>query len=304
MGARVVAIGGGHGLSPALQALRELDLEPTAVVTVADDGGSTGRLRADLGIIAPGDLRMALLTLARNEPLATLLAHRFERGELEGHAVGNLMLVALQEQHAGDALEALDAAGRLLDAAGRVLPSTLVPVHLCAQVGGKVVRGQVRVATTEAPIERVWLDPSDAPACDASVEAIEAADLVVVGPGSLYTSVIANLAVPGIREALARTSARVIYVANMWQQEGEAGGLDLAAHLEALVQHAPGLKLHSVLVHDGPLPQGAEPVAGGVCDGVDAEVCCRDLVARDAHDRPLWRHDPHRLAAAIAPLLP
>lgn len=303
MGTNAVAIGGGHGLSPALQALRHLDLEPTAVVTVADDGGSTGRLRADLGIIAPGDLRMALLTLARNETLAEVLAHRFERGELEGHAVGNLLLVALQEMHGGDALAGLNAAAGLLHAAGRALPATLVPVHLCARVGGRIVRGQVRVATTDARIERVWLEPEEPPACGPAVEAIRGADLVVLGPGSLYTSVIANLAVPGIRDALTGTQAKVLYVANMWQQQGEAAGMDLGAHLEALLEHAPGLRIHDIIVHDGPLPEAASPVAGEVCDGVDAGVSCSDLVARDEAGRPAWRHDPQRLAAAIAPFL-
>ena len=303
MSGSAVAIGGGHGLAPALQALLELGVEPTAVVTVADNGGSTGRLRDDLGIIAPGDLRMALLTLARNRPLADVLAHRFKRGELEGHPLGNLLLVALQEMAGGDALAGLEAAGRLLDAAGRVLPSTVVPVHLCARAGGQQVQGQVRVATAEAPIERVWLDPPDAPACEPAAAAIRAADVVVLGPGSLYTSVIANLVVPGIGRAVAETDARVVYVANLWQQPGEAAGLNLAGHVNALLAHAPGLHLDSVLVHDGPLPARARAVDGVLPHNVDAEVRCADLVARTAEGVPTWRHDPAQLGAALEPLL-
>jgi uncharacterized cofD-like protein len=299
----VVAVGGGHGLSPALQALRRLGTEPTAVVTVADDGGSTGRLRQDLGIIAPGDLRMALLTLARNTDLAELLAHRFTRGELEGHALGNLVLVALQEDAAGDTVAALDRAARLLDAAGRVLPSTLGPVHLCASVGGVQVRGQVRVATAKAPIQRIWLDPPDPPACREAVEAIADADVVILGPGSVFTSIIANLAVPGIRDALATTSARVIYVANLWQQRGEAAGLDLAAHVRGLLLHAPDTRLDAVVAHDGPVPSDVFPVVGELPEGMDVPLVTGDLVARHPDGEVAPAHDSERLAQVLEPLL-
>ena len=300
---RVVAIGGGHGLVPALQALRLLDVEPTAIVTVADDGGSTGRLREDLEIIALGDLRMALLALARDADLAGVLAHRFQRGELEGHAVGNLVLVALHELSGGDDVEALRRAGALLGAGGTVLPATLVPVHLRARVAGRDIHGQVRVATADERVERVWLDPVDPPACAEAVAAIAAADVVVLGPGSLFTSVIAVLAVPGIRAALAASRARAVYVANLWQQSGEAAGLDLGAHVAALLAHAPGVTLDAVLAHAGPVCQGTTPVTGDLPPGAAGTVVHADLVAREPDGTLAYRHDPRRLAGALAPLL-
>lgn len=301
---RVVALGGGHGLARGLQALRELGVAPTAVVTVADDGGSSGRLRRDLDIIAPGDLRMALLTLARNRPLATALAHRFARGQLEGHALGNLFLVALAEQAGGDFVAALDTAGTLLDCAGRVLPATGDAVQLKARVAGEQVEGQVSVATARGRIERVWLEPEDPSVCEEAVEALHTADLVVLGPGSLFTSVIASLLVPGLAEVLTATTARVVYVGNILTQPGETSGLDAVAHVEALLTHAPGLRLDAVILHDGPEGAGeGEPLGVHLVHPRVREVVRADLVARDSDGRVGWGHDPHRLAAALAPLV-
>ena len=302
-GLHVVAVGGGHGLSRALAALRTLDLEPTAVVTVADDGGSSGRLREDLGVIPPGDLRMALLTLARNRPLADALAHRFRAGELEGHALGNLMLVALAERAGGDFLAALHEAGRLLDVAGRVLPASVEPVRLHGRVGGRDVSGQVRLATAEAPIERVWADPEPR-ACEDAVAAIDHADAVVLGPGSLYTSVIAPLLAPDLAKALTAANAPVIYVANTRAQVGETSGMDLAAHVGALFAHVPGLRLDAVVAHDGPVADGpGERLAPDLHDTRVGRVVRADVAARDAAGRPAWGHDPVRLGAALGPLL-
>ncbi|HVL99969.1 MAG TPA: gluconeogenesis factor YvcK family protein [Egibacteraceae bacterium] len=301
---RVVAIGGGHGLARALEALRRLGLAPTAVVTVADDGGSSGRLRRDLGIIAPGDLRMALLTLARNRPLAAALAHRFARGQLEGHALGNLVLVALAEQAGGDFVAALDRAAQLLDCAGRVLPATAQAVRLKARVAGEEVDGQVRVAAAQGRIDRVWLEPADPPVTREAATAVNGADLVVLGPGSLFTSVLANLLVPGLARALTTTAARVVYVGNILTQPGETAGLDAQAHVDALLDHLPGLRLGAVVLHDGPVGAGeGDPLGVALSHPRVDEVLRADLVARDAAGAVGWGHDPERLAAALAPLV-
>lgn len=303
-GSRVVAVGGGHGLARGLAALKRLGISPTAVVTVADDGGSSGRLRRDLDIIAPGDLRMALLTLARNRPLAAALTHRFARGQLEGHALGNLFLVALAEQAGGDFVAALDQAATLLDCAGRVLPATCDAVQLKARIAGEQVEGQVSVATAQGRIEQMWLEPQAPTACVDAAEALQSADLVVLGPGSLFTSVIASLLVPGLAEALTATTGRVVYVGNILTQPGETSGLDARAHVEALLAHVHGLRLDAVILHDG--PQGAgegEPLGAELAHAHVAEVVRADLVGRDAEGQVGWGHDPERLAAALAPLV-
>jgi uncharacterized cofD-like protein len=301
---RVVAVGGGHGLAKALGALRLLDLTPTAVVTVADDGGSSGRLRRDLGIIAPGDLRMALLTLARNRALADVLAHRFVRGELEGHALGNLALVALAERAEGDFVAALDAAAALLDCAGRVLPSTRTPVQLKARVLGEEVDGQVRVAHATGPIECVWLEPGAPAACPEAVAAITDADLVLLGPGSLFTSVVATLLVPGIGDAVISTPAPVVAILNLSTQPGETTGFDASAHVDALLAHLPDLALDAVLLHDGPDDAGeGEAIPPTLEHPAVGRLLRADLLARDPDGGPGWGHDPARLAAALGPLI-
>lgn len=297
--ARIVALGGGHGLARALLALRSRGHAPTAVVTVADDGGSSGRLRRDLGIIAPGDLRMALLALAGNDDVAALLAHRFERGELRGHALGNLALVALAERCGGDFVAALEQACRLLACHGRVLPATTVPVQLKARVSGAQVDGQARVTRATGRVERVWLEPESPPATPQAVAAIAGAELVVLGPGSLFTSVVAAALVPEIQAALRRTAARIVYVANITTQPGETSGLDAADHVDALLAHVPGLRLDAVVVHDGPVYDGRGAGVGGLTTHPDVGLVVRaDVVSRE-QGRPVWGHDPERLGAAL-----
>lgn len=299
----VVALGGGHGLARALTALRSLGIRPTAVVTVADDGGSSGRLRSELDIIAPGDLRKALLALARNAPLADALAHRFAQGQLAGHALGNLFLVALAERVGGDFVKALDAAATLLDCEGRVLPATTHPVSLEALVAGQQVNGQARVTHARGPVERVWLDPADPPACPEAECAIAEADAVVLAPGSLFTSIAAVLLVPALAAALARTDARVIMVGNVATQAGETDGLDLAAHVGSLLRHVPGVTLDAVLAHDGPCPEGAQLLGTTLHHPRVRDVRRADLVTRRRDGSVVAVHDSDRLAAALAPLL-
>jgi uncharacterized cofD-like protein len=282
-----------------LLACRELTLRPTAVVTVADDGGSSGRLRRDLGIIALGDLRMALLALARREPLADTLAHRFERGTLQGHAVGNLFLLALVERAKGDILTALRAAERLLDCTGTVLPSTTAPVQLSANVAGRRVDGQANVTSSGGRLDAVWLEPRDAPACPEAVTALCDADAIILGPGSLFTSVIANLLVDELRQAICRSSALLVHVANVQVQPGETSQLSLEEHVELLHSALRERAMDAVIVHDGPAPEGGEALRPSAALDRDGRVVAADLLSRRADGRIGRAHDPVRLAAAL-----
>jgi uncharacterized cofD-like protein len=307
-GPRVVAFGGGHGLAASLDALRRVSAHLTAIVTVADDGGSSGRLRAELGILPPGDLRMALAALAGDgEPeqlWAALYQHRFDgAGPLEGHAVGNLVLAALIEM-LGDPVAALSVAGRALGAAGQVLPLSTSPLEIVAEVVGLVpgdagasveVRGQVAVATTPGQVVGVRLEPDDPPGCPEAVEAIHAADWTVLGPGSWFTSVIPHLLVPDIAKALADTPARRLLALNLSAQPGETDGFSPATHLEVLAAHAPELEVDVVLADESAAADGLEELRECA-----AGLGARLVVAPLARDDGTPRHDPKRLAAAYA----
>jgi uncharacterized cofD-like protein len=302
-GTHAVAIGGGHGLARTLQALPRVVDEVTAVVTVADDGGSSGRLRRDLGVLPPGDLRMAVAALARDEDLARLLQYRFDRGELGGHSLGNLVLVAMQDLAEGDVIRALDRLGRFVGVPGRVLPCTTTPVTLHARTPAGPVVGQAAVASTPR-LREVWLrcdDGSETPqAAPAAVAAIAAADLVVLGPGSLYTSLLPNLLVPGIASAVAATAAPTVLVANLREQPGETEGLTLADHLDALDRHVPGLHVDVLLAHVGDAPHGVgAPLAAdpGALEGRVGRLLTRDLF--DGADG----HDPEALAVVFDEVL-
>jgi uncharacterized cofD-like protein len=294
-GSRAVAIGGGHGISRTLQALPRIVDHVTAVVTVADDGGSSGRLRRDLDVLPPGDLRMALTSLARDRDLADLISYRFQRGELAGHALGNLVLVAQQELSGGDLVAALDRLCAVLRAPGRVLPCATVPLTLLATTPAGPIRGQTVVAAT-ARLERVRLDPVDPPATPEAVQAIERADLVVLGPGSLYTSLLPNLLVPGIRDALVARAAPLVFVANLREQPGETEGLSLAAHLAAVTAHVPELRVDVLVTHDGPAPSG--PGLPLTVDAAVAELHVDRVVAADLLDGADG-HDPAALARVL-----
>lgn len=307
----VVVVGGGHGCSRSLAALLRLDVERTAIVTVADDGGSSGRLRRDHDVVALGDLRMALLALAEREagsvmeapPIVALARRRFERGELAGHSLGNLLLLALVEGHDGDLIAALDAFARMVDAAGRVLPATTVPVTLVAETDSGPVAGQAAVATATR-IRDVRLVPGDAPAAAGVVEAIGAADLVLLGPGSLYTSVLPNLLVMGVADALRTTAGNVVVVGNLREQPGETEGMDLADHVDALVQHLPDLRIDTLLAHE---PRGGSGRSGAPHEALHIDVQRLSehvgvVVRADLGDE-LTGHRPDALASAVAALL-
>jgi uncharacterized cofD-like protein len=297
----VVAFGGGHGLAASLRALRHLSERLTAIVTVADDGGSSGRLREELGVLPPGDLRMALSALCDDTEWGRtwrdVLQHRFSsRGGLDSHAVGNLLIVALWEQ-LGDAVAGLDLVGRLLGARGRVLPMSSVPLQIEADVTGpgadaRVVRGQAAVATTTGRVVGVRLLPADPPARPEAVQAVLEADWLVLGPGSWFTSVIPHLLVPDLARALVSTPARRCLVLNLVAQSGEATGLSPADHVRALTAHAPQLRLDVVLAD----PSAVEDVA----DLSDAATSAGGrLVLRQVRGSTPAEHDPLRLAAAF-----
>jgi uncharacterized cofD-like protein len=296
-------------LHASLQALRRLvdDLvvdDLTAVVTVADNGGSSGRLRGEFGVLPPGDLRMALAALCGADEWgatwAEVLQHRFAGdGQMRGHVVGNLLIVSLWEQ-LGDHVQALDWVGRLLGASGRVLPMALTPLDITADVRGidptdpwalTTVRGQVEVATTGGDIVAIGLDP-DPVACPEAVAAVRAADWVVLGPGSWFTSVIPHLMVPELREALVQTDARIVVVLNLDEQAGETHGFEPADHLAVLFEHAPDLKIHTVLADRG----SCADVTGlaAAVSSYGAELVVDDVAADDGSPR----HDAARLAAA------
>jgi uncharacterized cofD-like protein len=304
---KVVALGGGHGLFASLSALRRVTRQLTAIVTVADDGGSSGVLRRDFGVLPPGDLRMALAALCGDDAWGTtwskVVQHRFEgRGALGGHAVGNVLIVALWEL-LGDTVQGLDWVGRLLGAHGRVLPMASVPLDLVAEVEGAdpdrpgeitLVRGQVACASTTGRVRSVSLIPADPPACPEAIAAVTAADWVVLGPGSWFTSILPHLLVPGLAGALLSTPARRVVALNLVPQAGETDGFSPHRHLEVLAEHAPGLTVDVVLAD--------RRAAGGYAAELEkaAGLLGGRLVMADLAMRDGSHHDPRRLAGAFA----
>lgn len=301
----VVALGGGHGLAASLAALRRLTADLTAVVTVADNGGSSGRLREEFGVLPPGDLRMALAALCGDDrwgqTWAKVLQHRFaSEGEMDGHAVGNLLIVALWEL-LDDHVAGLDWVGGLLGARGRVLPMAVTPLDITAEVdfGGKVelVRGQVEVATTPGKVLDVRLEPNDPKACPEAVRAIEEADWVVLGPGSWYSSVIPHLLVPEQRSALGRTSARVVVNLNLVAQPGETEGYTPQDHLAVLHRHAPDLRVDTVLADVGSVLDAGS--LRSACESLGARLVLADV----ALEGSAGQHDSEKLSRAYALIL-
>jgi uncharacterized cofD-like protein len=301
----VVALGGGHGLASSLRALRRVTDRLTAVVTVADDGGSSGRLRRELGVLPPGDLRMALAALCGDDEWdltwAEVVQHRFQgEGDLHGHSVGNLLIVALWEIVGTDPVAGLDWVGRLLGARGRVLPMSTVPLDIVARVedaaGGNAVTevvGQVAAATAGSRVLDVALLPDGAPACPQAVEAVTAADWVVLGPGSWFTSVIPHLLVPELAAAITSTPASRCLVVNLDPQTGETAGFAPETHLDELVRHAPKLRL-DVVIADSDTVHDARALRSAA-DRLGATLLLAPL--RMADGTP--RHDPALLARAF-----
>jgi uncharacterized cofD-like protein len=291
---KVTGIGGGHGLSTTLRAARRYATEVNAVVSVADDGGSSGRLTRELGIPPPGDIRNCLVALS-DSATTGLWQHRFGNGALSGHTVGNLVIAALTEMK-GDFAAAVGDAGLLFGASGRVYPATNELVTLRAEVDGGVVRGQAAVAETQARIRAVHLEPSDPPALAGAVEAIVSADQIVLGPGSLFTSLVAALLVPGIRDALAGAKGRRVYVCNARMQSGETQGLDATEHAEALLAHAGRDSIDTIIVQSPRHDDDGVAVDRRALERLGLEVVEADVAT------PRGGHDADRLGSVLSSL--
>ena len=296
-GPAVVAIGGGHGLATTLRAVRHYAVDVTAVVSVADDGGSTGRLRRDLGVLGVGDLRKCLVALAADDGTdheaewAATFEHRFGAGELDGHALGNLVLVGLADV-TGNWEHALEIAGDALGAVGRVLPATSEPVVLKATVDGGVVEGQVAVQNSPDRIRHIELVPPDAPSPAAVAGAIARAEQIVLAPGSLFTSLLPALVAADEHAALTAGSAPIVAVVNLGPQPPETLGLDVADHLRAVLD--TGVRVDRVVVDPrSRLTVDAAAIAALGVECVTAEVARPDLAA----------HAPAKLAEVLAALL-
>jgi uncharacterized cofD-like protein len=303
-GPKIVAIGGGTGLASLLRGLKEHTTNLTAIVTVADDGGSSGRLRRELGILPPGDVRNCIAALADAEPLMTnLFQYRFSDGSgLSGHSFGNLFIVAMSGV-VGNFEDAIRQTSRVLAVRGQIIPSTLANVTLCAKTDdARTIQGESSITETRAKgrIKEVFLLPEDPPAHPEAVRAILDADMIILGPGSLYTSVLPNLLVEGIRRAFAASPAIKTYVCNVATQPGETDGFDVSHHVAAIEEHIGGRLLHRVVVNDnlsGSLPNAdrSQPVA------VDSllENGIRLVKADVVSEKNRYHHDSRKLAQVL-----
>ena len=328
-GLRVFAIGGGTGLSALLSGLKHfVDPPPprespgelfkkdevyfadlAAFVTVTDDGGSSGRLRDAFQMLPPGDIRNCLVALSEDESLlSSLFQHRFEGdGDLAGHNFGNLFLTALTAV-TGDFSEAVRAASQVLAIRGRIFPSTNQSVSLIAELeNSERVAGETNISSSTTPIRRVSLDPPTCRPPEDALEALSQADLVLIGPGSLYTSLVPNVLVPGVAEAIETSGALVVYLANVMTQPGETNGYSIADHVNALAAHAPALELSHILANSAPVPEetlaryrdeGAVPVELSDESALPCPLVLKDLL----HVGPVLRHDGMKCARALTTL--
>jgi len=316
-GKALVAIGGGTGLSALLRGLKHQVgtarlREITGVVTVTDDGGSSGRLRREFGVLPPGDIRNCIAALADDEDLLTrLFQYRFPNGGgLVGHSFGNLFLTALTGI-TGDFHQAILTAESVLSVRGKIFPATLMDVKLRGRgVSGRVYEGESAVGLSGEELTAVEIDPAAPPAFPQAVAALEKADLILLGPGSLYTSILPNLLIPGIRQAVAKARGRVVLLLNLMTQPGETDGMMGIDHLRALVRHVGAGVINGVLANSTPIPEsllthyaetGSEPVLvdRAALEGAGLEVIEADLLAADGD---LIRHDPEKLARVVLDL--
>ncbi len=297
---KIVALGGGHGLAAALRALKTLTLNLTAIVGVSDNGGSSGRLRAEFDVIPPGDLRMALIALCSNSEhgrmWADVLQHRFSGdGTLSGHALGNLLITSLWQKNE-NIIAGLDAVCDLLEAQGRVLPLSLQPLDINAKVetsNGELqnVQGQVAVATVRGRIKNLSFEQKDAKACPETLNAISQADVIVMGPGSWYTSVVNHLLLPELADALVASKAKKILITNLSNQSGETESFTPAEHLKVLREMEPRLQFGAIIVDEKNLSPEFEIAAKEICDNI--------LVAKVENESKIDTHDPALLGRVL-----
>ena len=308
-GVKIVAVGGGTGLSTLLSGLKHYTTNITAIVTVADDGGSSGRLREELGIIPPGDIRNCIAALADEDKIITeLFQYRFKSGQnLEGHSFGNLFLTALSEVMGGDFIKAVKAATQILRSKGMVLPSSPEPMKIIAELtDGRIIEGESKIPEAKGEIKRIYCEPEKPKAQEEAIEAILNAELIIFGPGSLYTSIIPNLLVTDIVSALKKSLAHKVYVCNIMTQPGETTGYSVSDHIKAIIQHSNYDKIIDVVVVNDRHPErllkkykekGQEPVK------IDAEEIQKlgvRIVARNLiKEEDLVRHDTTLLSRAL-----
>lgn len=314
-GPRVVAMGGGTGLSTLLRGLKETTSNITAIVTVMDDGGSSGRLRAELDVLPPGDVRNCVIALAENEQrMARLFQHRFraETSDLAGHSLGNLLLVGM-EQATGGFDRAIEEMSNILNIRGKVLPATLTKTHLQAQMeDDKWVEGETRITADPRRIKRMTLSAAEVHPYQRAIEAINQADLILLGPGSLFTSIIPNLLVDGIAEAIEKAAAEKLYVANLMTQPGETEGFTLMDHLDTLAEYVDLSKFDGIIVNTSMperdlLTNYRKQSAGPIEDVIDEKNKYRMSVIRaklletiELEGKLTIKHDPRALAQVIA----
>lgn len=310
----VVAIGGGTGLSTLLRGLRE-HVGPSreitnlsAIVTVTDDGGSSGRLRREFGVLPPGDVRRCLVALSHDEDLLSrLFQYRFRAGRgLQGHSLGNLLLTALTDL-TGDFGSALEVASEVLATCGRIYPATLASVRLRAELkGGRMVTGETKISSSKKPIVRLSLVPSGCRPVPDALEAIEQADLITFGPGSLYTSVITNTLVKGLSRKIAASKALKVYISNLMTQPGETTGMTAAEHIRAIYDHAGAALFDFAILNGGTVQpalvkryasQSARPVINDIeaVEQLGVQPVVQNLLARGK----VVRHNPERLAQVL-----
>lgn len=310
-GPKIVVIGGGTGLSALLRGLKEYTCNLTAIVTVADDGGSSGKLRHEMGILPPGDIRNCLVALADTENIMEhLFSYRFDTGTLKGHSLGNLLIAGLADTF-GDFQKGIESVSKVFALRGNVYPSTLEQVVLGAELtDGTLIKGETAARDAEGRIKRVFLEPSDCHPIPEAMKAIEEADLIVLGPGSLYTSVLPNLLVEGLREKISEVSAPCVYVCNIMTEPGETDDYQVSDHIQAIVDHCGAGFVDAVLANSREIPQelleryakeGSFPVVGEVqsVEWLGVKYVEKDLLQADA----TIRHDSERLAREIIRLL-
>ncbi len=311
-GPKIVAIGGGTGLSMLLKGIKGITNNITAVVTVGDDGGSSGRLREELGVLPPGDIRNCIAALADDEDLVTkLFQYRFKIGEgLKGHSFGNLFLTALCSI-TGDMVRAVKESSNVLSIRGRVLPSTLDNMKLAAEMeDGRIIHGESAIPEAGGKIKRLFTEPAECKALPEVIDAIHDADLIIMGPGSLYTSVIPNLLIKEIAEAVAKSNAKKIYVCNIMTQKGETDNYSVASHVNALINHAGSRDILDAVLVNNSLPTelsptyakyGSYPVVLDMenLTPIGVKVVTGNLLEEEESKNGLIRHSYHRVARAI-----
>jgi len=307
MGLKVVCIGGGTGLPNLLRGLKHYTENITAIVTVADDGGSSGRLRNELNIPPPGDIRNCLLALADTEPfMEQLFQYRFNEGALKGHSFGNLFIAAMTEM-LGNFEYAIKESSNVLAVRGRVLPSTLEDVTIEALYeDGDMAHGESKIPNSRKKISRVFLRPENVKPLRGVLEAIETAEAIIIGPGSLYTSIMPNLLIRELTECISRSKAKKIFVINVMTQPGETQGYTAADHVRALVEHSSRDVLEYVVINNEQIPEylvniykqdNAEPV---LCDAENIERMGYNVVTgKILNPTDVVRHSPDKLASLI-----